>query len=433
MTNITVLDSIMGSGKTTYVINMINQSYVDDMSKSFIDENDRPTKYIIVVPLLTEVERVISACPDLRFKEPRAIHGQKLYHLDQLVGDGMNIVTTHALFKLLNRSIYAGLKDAGYTLIIDEVLECVDLYTELTEADKVILFDQRLVFIDKTTRRLCWNKASYPDDGRFGTIKKLCDTGSLVVMDDAMLIWEFPSEFLSCFDHVIVCTYLFHGSTFSAYLEAEGFKIQMKSVREGKLVQWDPCANDHALKLKLTSLIDVYEGTMNNIGKSKDRTNPLSASWYKRQDSKVLTKLKSSCQTFFSNRHADTPSRYNGWTAFSSVKGALSGKGYARGWIPNNAKATNAFIEKRSMAYLCNWFYHPLLKRYFHERGVKVNEDAYALSAMLQWIWRSQIRRGDPIKVFIPSERMRTLFHNWLHDASHLQDNNPSQLAQRAA
>ena len=306
------------------------------------------------------------------------------------------------------------------------------LYTELNKADKAILFNEKLVFIDKTTRRLCWSSPKYPESGKFGTIKKLCDTGSLVVMDDEMLIWEFPSEFLSCFSDVIVCTYLFHGSTFSAYLEAEDFKIHMKSVSEGKLVQWNPRMNDHALKLKLKSLIEVYEGSMNDIGKSRAHLNPLSATWYKKQNATVMKSLKSSCETFFS-RHANTRSLHNGWTTYSGSKSALSGKGYTKGWISNNAKATNDFIEKRSMAYLCNWFYQPLLKRYFQERGVKVNEDAYALSAMLQWIWRSQIRRGDPVKLFIPSERMRILFHNWLHDASYLQDNNPSQQVQRAA
>ena len=42
------------------------------------------------------------------------------------------------------------------------------------------------------------------------------------------------------------------------------------------------------------------------------------------------------------------------------------------------------------MAYLCNWFYHPVIKGYFQERGIKVNDEAYALSSMIQWIWRSQ-------------------------------------------
>jgi hypothetical protein len=70
------------------------------------------------------------------------------------------------------------------------------------------------------------------------------------------------------------------------------------------------------------------------------------------------------------------------------------------------------------MAYLCNWFYHPVIKGYFQDRGIRVNEEAYALSSMIQWIWRSQIRRGDPITLFVPSERMRGLLKQWLSTSS---------------
>ncbi|WP_147706931.1 hypothetical protein [Microvirga massiliensis] len=65
-------------------------------------------------------------------------------------------------------------------------------------------------------------------------------------------------------------------------------------------------------------------------------------------------------------------------------------------------------------AYLCNVFPDPMIKGYFADRGVVVDEASYALSEMLQWIWRSQIRRGDPITAFVLSARMRMLLRWWL-------------------
>jgi hypothetical protein len=56
-----------------------------------------------------------------------------------------------------------------------------------------------------------------------------------------------------------------------------------------------------------------------------------------------------------------------------------------------------------------------MIKGYFEDRGITVHEELYALSEMIQWIWRSQIRDDLPIKVFIPSERMRNLFIQWLN------------------
>jgi hypothetical protein len=70
-----------------------------------------------------------------------------------------------------------------------------------------------------------------------------------------------------------------------------------------------------------------------------------------------------------------------------------------------------------AVAYLCNT-YHPVIKAYFESMGVPVYEDLYALSQMLQWMWRSRIRCNEPIHAFIPSERMRGLLKRWLNASS---------------
>ena len=50
-------------------------------------------------------------------------------------------------------------------------------------------------------------------------------------------------------------------------------------------------------------------------------------------------------------------------------------------------------------------------------RGVIVNQEGYALSEMIQWIWRSAIRNEtDEIIVYVPSARMRTLLQAWLEE-----------------
>jgi len=40
--------------------------------------------------------------------------------------------------------------------------------------------------------------------------------------------------------------------------------------------------------------------------------------------------------------------------------------------------------------------------------------DAYALSEMIQWIWRTQIRNGEPVCVYMPSKKMRVIVGRWL-------------------
>ena len=102
------------------------------------------------------------------------------------------------------------------------------------------------------------------------------------------------------------------------------------------------------------------------------------------------------------------------WTTFKGYEKKIKGKGYTKGFIPLNLRASNRYKNRTSCAYLVNRYVNPVVKQFFEKNGINVDEDAYALSEMLQWIWRSAIRDGKPINIYIPSKRMRTLLMNWL-------------------
>ena len=61
---------------------------------------------------------------------------------------------------------------------------------------------------------------------------------------------------------------------------------------------------------------------------------------------------------------------------------------------------------------------NPVIKKFFEVHDIEVNEDGYALSEMLQFIWRSAIRCGNEIWVYIPSSRMRELLADWIEENS---------------
>ena len=58
------------------------------------------------------------------------------------------------------------------------------------------------------------------------------------------------------------------------------------------------------------------------------------------------------------------------------------------------------------------------LEKFFEQNGITVDEDGFALSEMLQFIWRSAIRDGKEIWVYIPSVRMRNLLEQWIEENS---------------
>lgn len=407
----------MGSGKTTYMMKDINDANLRYLGNSFDDEALERPKFIYVAPLLDEVDRIREACPDIDFRDPVPVEGRKLYHLESLVDQGHNICTTHSLFKLITTEICDKIKAQGYTLVIDETLECVAIYDDITKADRDILFKNKIVYLEEGTNRVVWNHKDRKDyKGKFDNVKRLCDNGNLVMCKQDIMVWTFPTDFLRAFDDVYVLTYLFSGSIMSSYLKAEGLDYEVRTLNTNKeLVPLMDNGVALAIKRGLRDLVTVYEGPLNSHGRKSGKTNPFSVGWLIKQNGKALQAIKGSTEHFFKSV-ANTPAYKNAWTTFGRARRSLKGERYSKGFIPCNAKATNQHKHKASLAYLCNIFYQPPIMSYFQERGIEVDQEAFALSEMVQWIWRSQIREGKPITVFIPSERMRTLFLAWLNE-----------------
>lgn len=409
-TEITVIDALMGTGKTSYVIDMIN---AEAFRQQFEDDGRR---FIYITPTLSEVDRIKAACSTLQFRDPQAVDGSKLRHFNQLIEEGANIASTHKLFSMIDQKTRERLEAASYTLVIDEETECVREF-EIKRDDIRALFNSKMVYTDEKSR-IRWNDADWPDyDGSFEEIKALCDNGSLIRVNDSFWVWEFPTEFLKLFKRVYVLTYLFEGSLLSTYLRANDMPYITKTLSDTReLVDLDEEREREVLS-HLRELVSVIEDDkLNAMGCPVGKENPMSANWYERDQKlggKKMKKIREATYNFFHHRVRGKTGE-NMWSSFKDHSKDLRGKGYAKGWTPCNLRATNDFIDRKHLAYLVNVFIRPRLVQYFKACGVEPNEELYALSQLLQWMWRSQVRRGDPITAFIPSERMRQLFKDWV-------------------
>lgn len=117
---ITIVDDIMGSGKSTWAINYIN------------DNPDR--KFLCIVPLLSECERFKDGT-DIDIVDPEK-WGSKWKHFRWLVENEKNIVTTHSLIQKMDLDMLELLKSKDYVLIIDECLDVLDTY-KITKDDEL--------------------------------------------------------------------------------------------------------------------------------------------------------------------------------------------------------------------------------------------------------------------------------------------------------
>ena len=87
---------------------------------------------------------------------------------------------------------------------------------------------------------------------------------------------------------------------------------------------------------------------------------------------------------------------------------------FRKNFLQTSARATNEYKDRTDVAYMVNRFADPNIMKFFHAQNITIDADAFALSEMLQWIWRSAIRDDRPINLYIPSKRMRELLINWI-------------------
>ena len=158
--------------------------------------------------------------------------------------------------------------------------------------------------------------------------------------------------------------------------------------------------------------INIYNGKLNeNI---HQKINSLSVTWFKakiNQDN--IKQIKRNLYNYFSNilsAKADTIM----WTTFKDYKSKLKGKGYSNQFVSCNCRSTNKYDKTYNLAYCVNIYLHPGIAQFFKQKGVNINEELYGLSEMIQWIWRSRIRNGETINIYIPSMRMRNLLNEWM-------------------
>ena len=83
-------------------------------------------------------------------------------------------------------------------------------------------------------------------------------------------------------------------------------------------------------------------------------------------------------------------------------------------WVPNTTRGTNNYAHCSHAIYLYEQNANPILLRWLGA-DTKVFKDLYALSEMVQWIWRTRVRRGEPVHVYMPSKRMRGIIAEYAY------------------
>lgn len=395
---IKIIDSLMGSGKTTAMI---------DYTKNHPEE-----RQIFITERLDEVERIVNQCD--HFYEPRitidnaGMDVSKTNGALKLLHSGHNIATTHQLFNRFTQDMLDLIEEKKYVLIMDESIGLVSQIM-IHGADMILLSKEHETIKVHPSGRIEWLDREYPDKGAaFSYLKTLSDMNELYTFNKIKLFRLLGVRSLSVFKDVWIMTYLFERQPMRYYLDAYKMKYEIWHAKDCKLYQGKSTEKYH-IPINL-----FQKDKFNGEGLGYDRYI-FSANWYSNNNNrkKVKNMLREYISYYCGSGSGDCI-----WTVFKRYKKDVQGKGYARGFIPLNARGTNIYGDRHNVAYVVNRFMNADVAACYRSLGIDFDNNWFALCEMLQFLWRSAIRNGEAVNVWIPSKRMRDYFVEWYNSVS---------------
>lgn len=398
MNTITVVDARMGRGKSSAAIRYMNRY-------------KGTKKFLYITPYLNEVDRICEQCD---FDQSDSDYMSKSTELKIHMRNGKNVAATHSLFYLMDEEALELVRANHYSLIIDESIQVIERLN-VTEKDFDLIVNQ--LTEEDEDGVLHWKDKEYT--GRFYDYKEMADVGSLYQLDSALLNIMSPSM-LRAFEEVFMLTYLFDGQYQKAYLDFFGFEYRIIGVEQDADGYYFSDAPDNPPPLDYRKLINIIENP--KLNRPGDGKYALSKNWFARRgyDNAEVKALRNNLKKFFQGiPDGDATTRL--WTSFKDdqmkLTDARTGR-FRKNFLQVSARATNEYRDRTDIAYMVNRFVDPNLMKFFATKDITINADHFALSEMLQWIWRSAIRDDKPINLYIPSSRMRELLINWIDNTN---------------
>ncbi|HDR7461839.1 TPA: hypothetical protein QCX54_000335 [Bacillus toyonensis] len=407
-----IIDSIMGAGKTSWAIQHMNEAPLYK-------------KFIYITPFKSEIERVLQATQRDFVQPEETKGGTKLASLKKLITEGENIVSTHALFRRMDSELIELIEMQGYTLILDEVVNVINSVS-VSKGDLGILLRSRtesgepLITVDEKGF-VHWHEEDY-DNGTYEEIRNLARAGNLMLYENTAMYWLFPVTAFEAFEEVFVLTYMFDGQIQRYYYDMFNVQYSYNSVGQvdGKyaLIPYIPLHQEDKVHLK--GLIKIFYSGI----RDKTDLNKMGAgrnAFSKSSVGKIATNtrqkkiVRQNAYNFYRHK-CGVPTEEVMWTTFKDYKKQMQPTGLKEQFVSVTARATNDYAHKSVCIYLANMFMNPITKKFFTSKNVTVNEELFALSELLQWVFRSRVRKGEEIHLYIPSERMRTLLERYLNN-----------------
>ena len=333
------------------------------------------------------------------------------------------------MYERLVPMVRDGLLD-DYDIIIDEVPKVVEMVTSKSKTSiQEFYLDAGYMDVDATTGLVrptmkWWQNRDDVSDTLSPQILTFAETGCLYLQEGKMFIWALPQSILTAGRSVTVMTYKSEGSMLLAYLRKLGLPYEVSNDNDLE-------EDFRAKAAKLVTVEDIpalsktnfsFTGQVKGMA-SSSYANKIARSLKNLKERKLvgvdinnilLTSVKDAWIKAANDNNRDTEDEDE--TPKKNIKPGVFAKDSRMknvNWIANTTRGTNDYMHCSHLIYLYDQNINFIVARWLGDSSRAFN-DAYALTELIQWVWRSRVRRGEPITLYLPSPRMRRLFEEWL-------------------
>lgn len=237
------------------MITVIDTSFFEGRDWAIEQFCNNPEKqYIYATPFVKEILK-ISDCTEYyrdfcllhEFDSQYQFSGHqfadgKIHTLNQCIKKGEDVALTYSTFAKANYETMKLLKKYKPVLVLDDTTNFMVDYNEVqrTPYDKKIhpddirlLLDGGFINIDDLGR-IHWISHNSCQGSVYSEIERFARGGNLLFIDNRLLIWEFPTQVLQCFDEIYILTHFFETTYLKEIIDELCLYYEKKSVKKNE-------------------------------------------------------------------------------------------------------------------------------------------------------------------------------------------------------
>lgn len=406
---IKVLDALPGCGKTTAIYKHMNSN--QDNPWLYLS----PMKDEVEIRLHNDIEH-LGLTIDFFIAEDKSTNKERKTMTMQVLEAlkrKENIACTHALMLRFTDEHIKEITASGYQVVCDEELNLISAYNDLTKADIDFLLENKHIQISETDG--CISLLSdIPDDSRYSDVAMYARMGCLYAAKkrNNFLVLQMSPKIIEAASDFILLTYLYKGSIMDTFMTMHGytstkFELELLYSEKERISQ-------------VRNLLQIIE----TPAVKKAQKHALSASWWRTASKEDISSLEKNFVSLVRASglssdlvmHTLPKANHNGRDGNERTSKLFKPAKFDtnNSFVYSTARATNDYAHKQLAIHMLNVYPNQPVLAYMQDMTYVCDSENYALSTLLQWLFRGCIRKNEPMKVALLSGRMSLLLKQWL-------------------